>query len=153
MIYTDSDLLDPVIYARLMQDVACIEAAVARRGDAIPHNRVIVIEVIYDDDSSHDKISTFYYLVDHTNRSIFYLHEMTVERLVTHDGAKAKSLSNLGTLMTFALHIRLLIKVCRLRGRVGILVCQHLELDAFALNSSPGGLCTCFQIAFRYLPP
>ena len=63
MIYTDSDLLDPVIYARLMQDVACIEAAIARRGDAIPHNRVVVIEVRYDEDSSHDEMSTFYYLV------------------------------------------------------------------------------------------
>jgi len=78
---------------------------------------------------------------------------MTVERLVTHGGAKAKSLSNLGTFMTFALYIRLLIKVRRLRGRVGILVCQHLELDVFAPNSSPGGLSTCFQIAFRCLPP
>lgn len=71
--YTDSDLYDPEILDRMMDDISRLERLASNFGQSFPENAVLMIDVDHRDGGGFE---TLYYYADHDAKAIFFLHPL-----------------------------------------------------------------------------
>lgn len=97
-VYTDSDLTDPCVCKRLMQDIARLEKFVLTLDKCLPEGAILIIGVFYKEPGDQDTLQTEYYYADRCARTIFFLETYDAcDMQCTWELNGAKSYQHLGT--------------------------------------------------------
>ncbi|KJA18463.1 hypothetical protein HYPSUDRAFT_218249 [Hypholoma sublateritium FD-334 SS-4] len=95
-VYTDSDLYDPVVYDRLMDEILELECSIQSLHMSMPEKAVLMVDVFYAD-NDRSCLESEYYYADLTERAVFYLEPLeTVHMACMFDLYGPKSIQHLG---------------------------------------------------------
>ena len=97
-IYTDSDLTDPRVHERLMQDVSRLEKSALTLDKRLPKGSMLMIDVFYENSQDQSNLRTEYYLADHSGKTVFFLQFYNAgDMKSTYEVNGPKSYQHLGT--------------------------------------------------------
>lgn len=97
-VYTDSDLTDPRVHERLMQDVSQLEESIFTLDKRLPEGSILLIDVFYEESENRSTLQTEYYYADRRGRTVFFLETYNAGDMTsTWEVNGPKSYQHLGT--------------------------------------------------------